>query len=510
MRLLSRKKRPMHLGRYPMEKIRRVDRPTTLITDDVKQVPKRAGFFVRAFYGDLGPKPASEIRRFITKNPLNAAIGPRALDPGSRPQAASRRMPNPRSFPRRSGGNGEAHQGALPFPRCRHGWHLRGARNGPGFQPRHATASRSRPEAQIRHRRWSIDQRWETLEASSGDDWVSRAPRATGPISRARRSRHHRRRLHPAAGLRGAGPFERRRRRAADSADAAGRARRDEPHRRARPQPVRRAAPQDGGRSPPIFRWRSRQSRWISGCRTSAPSACKCARECPAQAIPYGDKVLYNGYETWKPDVEKCTKYRSPNLKGSSCGQMHEDVPVEQGRGCWQHRLAMWAAIKLPFSRRFLIWLDDALGYGKRNPIKRWWLDLVKEDGRVVAASGTNERDLALERDVSGGNERVATYPVDKLPTSEDKETVPLDRKAGARRYEAGGGRAGRAQGGGGADALSSLSLSPTLRARPPPRSRHSFRAPRARSPRPAWTPENRPRRTPVGRAIPLPGSGCS
>ena len=65
----------MHLGRYPMEKIKRVERPTTLITDAVKQVPKRAGFFVRAFYGDLGPKPAKEIRRFITKNPLNAAIG---------------------------------------------------------------------------------------------------------------------------------------------------------------------------------------------------------------------------------------------------------------------------------------------------------------------------------------------------------------------------------------------------------------------------------------------------
>ena len=46
------------------------------------------------------------------------------------------------------------------------------------------------------------------------------------------------------------------------------------------------------------------------------------------------------------------------------------------------------------------------------------------------AASGTNERDLSLERDVSGGNERVATYPVDKLPTADDKETVPLDFRA--------------------------------------------------------------------------------
>lgn len=75
MRILSRKKRPMHLGKYPMEKIKRVDRPTTLITDEVKRVPRRAGFFVRAYYGDLGKKPAEEVRRFITKSPLNAAIG---------------------------------------------------------------------------------------------------------------------------------------------------------------------------------------------------------------------------------------------------------------------------------------------------------------------------------------------------------------------------------------------------------------------------------------------------
>ena len=75
MPLFSSKKRPMHMGRYPMEKIRKVDVPTTLITDDVKQVPKRAGFFVRAFHGDLGEKAGTEIKRFITKTPLNRAFG---------------------------------------------------------------------------------------------------------------------------------------------------------------------------------------------------------------------------------------------------------------------------------------------------------------------------------------------------------------------------------------------------------------------------------------------------
>ncbi len=72
--LFSRKKRPPHLGRFPMEKLKRVDTPTTLITDQVKRVPKRADFFVRAAYGDLGPKASEEIKRFVMKQPLNRAI----------------------------------------------------------------------------------------------------------------------------------------------------------------------------------------------------------------------------------------------------------------------------------------------------------------------------------------------------------------------------------------------------------------------------------------------------
>ncbi len=107
----------------------------------------------------------------------------------------------------------------------------------------------------------------------------------------------------------------------------------------------------------------------------------KCARECPAQAIPFGDKVLCNGYETWKPDVEKRAKYRVTNLKGSACGRCMKMCPWNK-EGLLAHRIAMWTAIKLRFSRRVLIWLDDALGYGRRNPIKKWWLDLVKEGAR--------------------------------------------------------------------------------------------------------------------------------
>ena len=36
---------------------------------------------------------------------------------------------------------------------------------------------------------------------------------------------------------------------------------------------------------------------------------------------------------------------------------------------------------------------------------------------------------MTLDRDVSGGNERIAHYPVDKLPGVEEKSAVPVDRK---------------------------------------------------------------------------------
>ena len=51
MNVFSRRNRPMHMGKYPMEKIRRVEKPTTYISDDVKRVPMRANFFTRAAMG---------------------------------------------------------------------------------------------------------------------------------------------------------------------------------------------------------------------------------------------------------------------------------------------------------------------------------------------------------------------------------------------------------------------------------------------------------------------------
>jgi hypothetical protein len=58
-----------------MEKIKRVSDTTTKITDSVPRMPKRAHFFQRARFGDHGPKPQQEVRRFATKHPLSMSIG---------------------------------------------------------------------------------------------------------------------------------------------------------------------------------------------------------------------------------------------------------------------------------------------------------------------------------------------------------------------------------------------------------------------------------------------------
>ena len=66
MRIFSSRRRPMHLGKYPMETIKRVEHPTIRISDQVPRVSKRAHIFVRARHGDLGPKPQREVCRFAT------------------------------------------------------------------------------------------------------------------------------------------------------------------------------------------------------------------------------------------------------------------------------------------------------------------------------------------------------------------------------------------------------------------------------------------------------------
>ena len=60
---------------FPMEKLKRVARPTTLINEDIIQrVREREAGFCKAAAGDYGPKLQKEFKRFVPKHPLSGAL----------------------------------------------------------------------------------------------------------------------------------------------------------------------------------------------------------------------------------------------------------------------------------------------------------------------------------------------------------------------------------------------------------------------------------------------------
>ena len=55
---------------FPMDTLRRVDRPTTLIDrEKVQRVRERESGFMKAAAGDYGPVLQREFRRFVPKHP---------------------------------------------------------------------------------------------------------------------------------------------------------------------------------------------------------------------------------------------------------------------------------------------------------------------------------------------------------------------------------------------------------------------------------------------------------
>ncbi len=106
----------------------------------------------------------------------------------------------------------------------------------------------------------------------------------------------------------------------------------------------------------------------------------KCARECPSGALSFGDKVMYNGYEHWPTDVQKCTSMRVGNKRGSGCGTCITVCPANKPYTLF-HRAVGWATRHSSLARSVAVRGDDLLGYGKPNAQNKWWFDLEEVDG---------------------------------------------------------------------------------------------------------------------------------
>jgi ferredoxin len=150
----------------------------------------------------------------------------------------------------------------------------------------------------------------------------------------------------------------------------------------------------------------------------------KCARECPCDAITWGDKVMFNGYEMWKLDAERCARYRLTNQRGLACGRCMKTCPLNKvvtWDGPIATQVASWLGINARWLKPYLVpvavRLDDWLGHGVRNPAKKWWLDLEIVDGVCVEPrKGVNQRDLDLDRHVDAGTQKIAYYNANVMP----------------------------------------------------------------------------------------------
>jgi ferredoxin len=425
-------RRPLHLGRFEMEKIKRVQEPTTrVLRDEIKRMPKRADLFSRALAGDLGEKPAKERRRFAVKHPLAFAMTPliRNMVPlqGGREPLQSSALTDAKR-------NAEAvkalgyYMGADLVGICRaEPWmyYSHGDEAGEPIAAYH-------PYAVV----MLIDQGFETMEGSSGDDWVSgaqsmraymRGAHLAGVMAAHLRRLGHSSRVHsnaysellhlPAMLMAGLGEMSRigelvlnpfigpRSKSVVFTTDL----------------PLEIDKPIDFG-----------LQDVCNQCR-------KCARECPCNAIPFGPKVMFNGYEIWKPDVEKCGRYRLTNAKGSACGRCMKTCPYNREDLVESEKL-LWLSIEVPAARRALIDYDDAIGGGARNPVKRWWFDLEIVDGVAVQPAAANERDLDFGRaEKLAKSQKLAFFPPELQPKGGTtlKEVVPIDRAAGLAAYAA-------------------------------------------------------------------------
>ena len=422
--------RPVHRGRYPMERIKRVDEPTTLvIPDEVERVPVRAGGFPRAAHGDLGPKFQRDVKVFAFKTPQSQAYIQQiaAMTPHQDGPVAPTPAPGTDDPDR----NADAVK-ALAY-------HLGGDMVGVCRVPTYAWYSHDGAGNEIEpaHRYGIVillDQGYETMEGASGDDWISGAQSMRAYMRGAQ-----------IAGI------------LAEHLRSLGHAARSHTNRDSQVLHIPLVLEAGLGEMSRIGelvlnpfvgpRFKSvvvttdlpitPDPKIDFGLQDFCTKCTKCARECPCGAIPFGDKIMFNGYETWKPDVEKCTKYRLGNQKGSACGRCMKTCPYNI-EGVLSERLFLWSAIKLPFTRRYIAQLDDRVGNGSINPIKKWWWDLEWKDGRtILPEKGTNARELDLDGGRIADKQKIALYEPDMNPPGDNRmEPVKLDRAEAVRRGE--------------------------------------------------------------------------
>jgi len=117
---------------------------------------------------------------------------------------------------------------------------------------------------------------------------------------------------------------------------------------------------------------------------------CKiCAEACPSKAISMGDKVTYNGYETWKLDTRRCASFNFTNKKGTMCNTCVKSCPWSNP-SILSHNLVRSLVINVPLTRGIAIRTAQILGTRMTAPEKKWWFDMEYEGETIHSREISN------------------------------------------------------------------------------------------------------------------------
>ncbi|GLQ35608.1 hypothetical protein GCM10007939_18910 [Amylibacter marinus] len=425
------KKRRFVDGPYPFEKIKRVDTPTTLIDEpNIPRVPKRADLFARAQFGDLGPAVADGARNghYVRKTaPSSAQRKPMSAFVLLQNKERASHIDDSATDPQINADNIKATSYFL-------GLDAVGISRAPewAFYSHDATGT----PIETTHTNaisMIVDQRFDTMDGSSGDDWISvalsmraylRFSLLGGVIAEQIRALGYSAKAHTATDsdviqpplllLAGLGEVSRigevilnpflgpRLKSGVITTD----------------MPLAHDKPIDFG-----------MQNFCNSCN-------KCARECPSGAITAGPKKMFNGYEIWKSDSQRCATYRITSPDGAMCGRCMKTCPWNL-EGLFAEAPFRWAATHIPKAAPLLARLDDRLGNGGLNPAKKWWWDLeIQEDeGFRPTQNGTHQRDLQVDLKIDPAEQTLAVYPADQAPPPWPFP-FPMDREQGIQAYQ--------------------------------------------------------------------------
>ena len=415
-------------GPHPFETLRRVSEPTTFIDEPrVARVPKRADMFARAQFGDMGKanqagaKGGHYARKAAPSMAQRRLLGALVLLQDG--EAAQGRAP----------GDARTHAAsvkalsyflgldAVGISRCPSwAWYSHDARGEPITPPHDQAIS------------MIVDQGYETMDGASGDDWISVAQSMRaylrfsvlgGVVAQHIRNLGYSAKAHtvldgevlqpPLLLLSGLGEVSRigevilnpflgpRLKSGVVTTD----------------MPMTHDLPIDFG-----------LQHFCESCN-------KCARECPSGAITAGPKRMFNGYEIWKSDSQKCATYRITTPGGAMCGRCMKTCPWNL-EGLFVQKPFRWAAMHVPQAAPALAWLDDALGRGAINPHKKWWWDLELDARGAYAPSRhpVNTRGLQRGLKLRAQDQTMAVYPAPLAPPPWPYP-YPMDREAGIAAY---------------------------------------------------------------------------